>query len=240
MRRVFISPDWINVNKVSFSPKFMQRPAMLDLGSGDHLIVLDNSGWEHEVMLASVGDDGAEAQVVSKTLAAGERRTKISLCQGLVPPSRFAEIVRRGTELGIVEFVPMACDRCAIPDLDTFDEPMLGEWREMVIAVSEKTGRGRLPQVRPAILFDTALERVTRRGTSLIVWEGAGSQDIHAVTEAKPFSISLLAPPPDGFTAQEVDRASQRGVIPVRPPFDPVGGTPAGLLISQAIFEQLG
>ncbi|MFQ5594396.1 MAG: RsmE family RNA methyltransferase [Anaerolineae bacterium] len=240
MRRQFIPPDWIDVDKVSFPPEFIHQPAMLGLGTGDHLIVLDNSGWEHEVTLTKVGDDVALAKVVRKSLAAGERRTKISLYQGLVSPEGFAEILRSGTALGIVEFVPVACDRSEVPDLDTFDESMLARWREMLLNVAQESERGRLPQVRPATLFDAALERVTRRGTSLIIWDGADSQDIRAVTEDKPFSIRLLAPPPDGFTAQEVDRALQRGVIPVRPPFDPVGGTPAGLLISQAIFEQLG
>lgn len=240
MRRQFIPPDWIEVDTVSFPREFMQQPTMLGLGTGDRLIVLDNSGWEHEVTLTRMGGDVTLAQVVRKTLAAGERRTKISLYQGLVPSKSFAEILRRGTALGIVEFVPVACDRCEVPELDAFDESMLTRWREMMLAVAEETARGRLPQLRPAILFDTTLEHVTRRGTSLIIWEGDGSQDIRAVTEDRPFSICLLAPPPDGFAPQEVDRARQRGVIPVRPPFDPVGGTPAGLLISQAIFEQLG
>lgn len=240
MRRIFIPPEWIAIDRVSFPPEFARRLVMLGLGDGDHLIVLDNSGWEHEAVLRTVGDRGAVAQVVKKVLAAGERRTKISLCQGLVPPGDFAEIVRRGTELGIVEFVPMACDRSAVPDLDTFDEPMLDEWREIIVSVSERAERGRLARVRPAILFDTALERVTRRGTPLMIWDGADSQDVRTVAEGRPFSIYLLAPPPDGFTRREVDRARQRGVIPVRPPFDPLDGTPTGLLVSQAIYEQLG
>ncbi len=240
MRRVFIPPDWIEVDRVSFPPEFASRLAALGLGAGDHLIVLDDSGWEHEVTLTKIGGGVAVAQVLKKRLASGERRTKISLYQGLVPPDLFAEILRRGTGLGIVEFIPVACDRCEVPDLDTFDEPMLETWRQMILNVSQETERGRLPRVGPAILFDAALERVTRRGTSLIVWAGKGSQDVRVVTEDRPFSIHVLAPPPDGFTPREVERAYQRGVIPVRPPFDPVGGTPVGLLISQAIFEQLG
>lgn len=240
MRRVFISPDCIELDKVTFPPEFTRRLTMLRLGRGDHLIVLDNSGWEYEVALTRVGDGAAVGHVVEKTLVAGERRTKISLYQGLVPPDDFEEILRRGTKLGIVEFVPLACDRCEVPDLHTFDESMLKGWREMIVAVSEEAKRGRLPRLGPAVFFDAALDRVTRRGTSLIIWEGEGSQDILTLTEDKPFSIHLLAPPPDGFTPREVDRASQRGVIPVRPPFDPFGGTPVGLLTSQAIFEQLG
>jgi 16S rRNA (uracil1498-N3)-methyltransferase len=240
MHRLFIPADWIKVDKVSFPPEFAHRLARLGLGSGDHLIVLDNSGWEHEVTLTQAVAGATLAHVVKKTLAVGERRTKISLYQGLVPPDPFAEILRHGTAMGLVEFVPVACDRCEVPDLDAFDEPMLAKWREMIVTISEETERGRLPRVGPAILFDAALERITRRGISLIIWDGEDSRDIREVTEDRPFSIHLLAPPPDGFTPREIDRARQRGVIPVRPPFAPPDGTPAGLLVSQAIFEQLG
>jgi 16S rRNA (uracil1498-N3)-methyltransferase len=178
--------------------------------------------------------------VVHKRLAAGERRTKISLYQGLVAPSVFELILRRGTELGIVEFVPIACDRCQMPDLGTFDEAMLEAWGEDIVGVAQETDRGRLPRLRPATLFDAGLDQATRRGTALIIWEGEGSRDVRWVTDEKPFSIHLLSPPPAGFTSGEVDRAEQHGAVPVRPPFDPTGDTPVGLLTSQAIFEQLG
>lgn len=240
MRRLFISSDCIQVDKVRFPAELVHRLTRLGLRQGDHLIVLDNSGWEHEVTLIEVGSRMALGHVVKKTLAAGERRTKISLYQGLVSPDKFAEILRQGTQLGIVEFVPMACDRCEVHDVGTFDEPMLKEWREMIVGVAEDARRGRLPLLRSAILFDAALNRVTRRGTSLIIWQGEDSQDIRSVTEGRPFSIHLLAPPPDGFTPREVDLASHHGVIPIRPPFDPFGRRSASLLVSQAIFEQLG
>ncbi len=240
MRRLFIPPDWIEIDRVSFPSDFAQHLATLGLRPGDHLIVLDNSGWEHEVVLTRNGDEATVGQVVKKTLAEGERRTKISLYQGLVTPYEFEVILRRGTELGVVEFVPVACDRCEVPGLNAYDDQMLEDWREIIASTAEEAERGRLPRLEPALLFDAALERATRRGTALIIAEGEGGRGIRSIMEDNPFSVHILAPPSTGFTSREVDRASRRGVIPVRPPFDPAGDTPAGLLTSQALFEQLG
>ena len=239
MRRLFVPPDWIEIDKVVFPLDFSRHLTSLGVRPDDHLIVLDNSGWEHEIVLTRSGETTV-GQVVQKAVAKGERRTKITLYKGLVSPGEFEEIVRRGAELGIVELVPIACDRCEVPSLDAYGETMLEHWREMVLTVSQETERGRLLQIEPAMLFDTALDRATRRGTALIVWAGEGSQDLHSVIEEKPFSIHLLAPPSTGFTPREVDRASRRGVIPVHPPHDPSGETPPGLLASQALYEQLG
>jgi 16S rRNA (uracil1498-N3)-methyltransferase len=240
MRRVFIPPAWIHVGNVAFPAGFGRRLAALGLDAGSHMIVLDDTGWEYEVEFTHVASDGASAQVVHRRLAAGERRTKISLYQGLVSPQLFELILRRGTELGIVEFVPIACDRCQMPDLGTFDEAMLEAWGEGIVRAAEATERGRLPRLRPATLFDAGLDQATRRGTALIIWEGEGSRDIRMVTGDRPFAIHLISPPPAGFTASEVDRAERHGAVAVRPPYDPAGDTPVGLLTSQAIFEQLG
>lgn len=239
MRRLFIPPDWIEIDRVTFSPDFTHRLTGLGLESGDHVIVLDNSGWEHEVVLTE-NNETMVGRVAKKTLAAGERRTKISLSQGLIAPYEFEKVIRRGTELGIVEFVPIACDRCEVPGLNAYGEVMLNDWREMIVAVSEEAERGRLPQIESAVLFDAAVDRATRRGTALIIADGEESQDVREAIADRPFSIHVLSPPPTGFTAEEVDRASRRGVLSVRPPLDPDGETPIGLLVSQAIFEQLG
>lgn len=240
MRRVFIPPAWINIDRVEFPVGFGRRLAALGLHAGSQVVLLDDTGWEYEVELIKFENSGALGQVVHKRLAAGERRTKISLYQGLVALPVFELILRRGTELGIVEFVPIACDRCQVPDVGTFDEAMLEAWGEDIVRVAEETERGRLPRLRPATLFDAGLDQATRRGTALIVWEGEGSRDIRWLANEKPFSIHLLSPPPAGFTAGEVERAERHGAVPIRPPFDPLGDTPVGLLTSQAIFEQLG
>lgn len=240
MHRLFIPPNCIEVNEVSFPPEVVSRLSALELSPGDHLIVLDDSGWEHEVILTEMDDRFAVGRVVKKTLAAGERRTKISLYQGAMPPEDFEEVLRLGTQLGIVEFVPVVCERCELPDPGLFGEAALARWREIITPVAEQTLRGRLPRVRPAISFDAALERMMLPGKPLIVWDSQDGQDVEAVIQDKPFSIHLLAPPPDGFTPQEVERAIGQGIIPVRPPFDLLNEMPVGLLTCRDIFNQLG
>ncbi len=240
MRRFFIPPEWIEVDRVTLPLEFVDRLTTLGLRVGDPFIVLDDSGWEYEVILTAAEDDAGQAQVVRRGLAPGERRTKIGLYQGLLPPGEFAEILRVGTQIGVVEFVPVITARSQVAEGEAFGEANMARWSEMITTVAAETGRGRLPRLRPAELFEAALDRVARWGTSLMIWEGEGSHELDVVLEERPFSIHLFAPPPDGFTPEEAERALQRGVTLVHPPFDPLGQAAVGITTCRLIFESLG
>ncbi len=84
----------------------------------DRVIVLDDSGWEQEVVLVHLGPDRVVGPVAEKRLAHGEPRTKISLYQSVLKGQRFELVLQKGTELGVVEFVPVISSRCILSGLD--------------------------------------------------------------------------------------------------------------------------
>ncbi|HID88033.1 MAG TPA: 16S rRNA (uracil(1498)-N(3))-methyltransferase [Anaerolineae bacterium] len=236
MRRFFISPQWLRDDDVSLPASFARRLLVLGLGVGDQVVLLDDHGWAYQVELMALARDGAVGRVVGRSLAGGERRTKITLYQGLMQPRAFATLLRKGTELGLVEFVPLITDRCTIASLDSFKEERLASWRKVIQETAERAGRGRLPRLQPAMLFDSACDRASRSGLSLILWKEAEAQ-LGSVLQHRPFSIHLFAGPPMGFTAEEVDRARGYGVIPVS--LGPVRARTTGLTASRIIFDRL-
>lgn len=236
MRRFFISPQWLRDDGVALPASFARRLLALGLGVGDQAVLLDDWGWAYQVELTALAKDGAVGRVVGRSLAGGERRTKITLYQGLMRPRPFATLLRKGTELGLVEFVPLITDRCTIASLDSFREERLASWRKVIRETAERAGRGRIPRLRPAMLFDPACDRAGRSGLSLILWKEAEAS-LESVLQHRPFSINLFAGPPAGFTAQEVDRARGYGVIPVS--LSLVRAGTAGLTASQIILDHL-
>ena len=50
---------------------FHQLRNVLRLKAGDHIIALDNSGWEYEVELAEMGRDKVKGKILSKTIEIG-------------------------------------------------------------------------------------------------------------------------------------------------------------------------
>jgi 16S rRNA (uracil1498-N3)-methyltransferase len=236
MHRFFISPQWLEDDGVTFPAFFARRLLTLNVGVGERAVFLDNCGWAYQVELTALDKDGALGRVVGRSLAGGERRTKITLYQGLMRLRAFTSLLRKGTELGLVEFVPLIADRCTVASLDRFQEDRLANWQQVIQETAEKSGRGCIPRLQPAMLFDSACDRAARRGLSLILWEEA-EDSLESVLGHRPFSINLFAGPPAGFTAQEVDRARGYGAMPVS--LGLVRAETAGLTASRIIFGQL-
>lgn len=209
---------------------------------GDRAIILDNSGWEHEVEISAVEEDRVVGLVVGKSLVASEPRTKVSLYQGMLEGKRFKSVLQRGTELGVVEFVPLICGRCVIADLGDISAARFRRWRGAIREAAERSGRGHLPDLQPAMLFPQACKQAGRRGLSVILCEGGVS--LHSVLRKKkrrsPFSINILVGPEEGFAPEEVEQARGYGLIPIALGPRILRAEMVGLVAATAILYELG
>jgi 16S rRNA (uracil1498-N3)-methyltransferase len=224
---------------------------------GDVIVVLDNSGWEIETQLVTVDRDEINGEVLRRRLAASEPRTKISLYQGVLRSKGFELALQKGTELGIVEFVPVIADRCVISDLDAVDKKRV-RWEWIIQEAAEQSRRGRLPALCPANLFPLSCERSRQSGgLALILWEG-DSQDPRATSGRlnlrqllqsppagsratwPPLTISLFVGPEGGFTREEIGLARKYGLVPVTLGPRILRAEVAGLVAAAAVLYELG
>ncbi len=247
MHRFFIPPEWINDQQVTLIEDVAhQIRHVLRMRPGDRLIVLDDSGWEREVELSRVTRNVVIGYVAEERLAAGEPRTKISLYQGVLKAQKFEWVLQKGTELGLVEFIPVVCERSLVGDLEDVDRK-LGRWQRIIREAAEQSGRGRLPVLRSAMLFTQSCQRATRSGgLALVPWEreqatslklaltaGAGGKD-------RPFSISLFIGPEGGLTPEEIQVARRYNAQPVSLGPRILRAETAGLVAASAILYELG
>ena len=256
MHRFFVSPDQLEGDKVTIAgPAVHHIRDVLRLRPGDDIVVLDNSGWEREAEIAEVGREQVVGRVLSRALATGEPRTKISLFQGVLKSSHFELVLQKGTELGIVEFVPLISQRCVIAGLDDVNKKMV-RWRRIVQEAAEQSRRGRLPNLQPAMIFSQACERAKRAGgLSLMPWEEEERVNLKLVFgkeqkkskgkktpsfPSRPFSINLFIGPEGGFTFTEVTLAQHYGIVSITLGPRILRAETAGLVTAAAILYELG
>lgn len=247
MHRFFVQPEQIQGHRVTLSGAIVhQIRNVLRLRPGDHILVLDNSGWEWQVELTEVSRSRAEGHTLGKSLARGEPRTKITLYQGVLKGNRFEFALQKGTELGIVEFVPVVSSRCVIADVDAVSKK-LARWRRIVLEAAEQAHRGLLPVIQPAMLFAAACERAgLSGGLSILPWEEAEAslksllREGNETAPSRPFSINLFIGPEGGFTAEEVNLAQRYKIHPVTLGPRILRAETAGLVAATAILYELG
>ena len=245
--RFFIPPEWIDEQQVTLvEGTAHQIRHVLRMRAGDRLIVLDDSGWEREVELIRLTKNVVIGHVVEERLATSEPRTKISLYQGVLKASKFEWVLQKGTELGLIEFVPAVCERSVVGDLEDVDRK-LGRWQRIIREAAEQSGRGRLPALRPATLFSQGCQRAMRAGgLALVPWEGEKTTSLKSALTAgeegedRPFSISIFIGPEGGLTREEIEAAQGYGVQPVSMGPRILRAETAGLAAASAILYELG
>jgi len=232
MHRFFVPPSWFQSDTLTLSGAVVhQIRDVLRLKPGDTIVALDDSGWEYQVRLTAVGHEQVSGQVERKMLPCTEPRAKISLYQSLLKGDRFEWVLQKGTELGVVEFVPMVADHCAIASVEDMGKTKLERWQRIILEAAEQSRRARLPRLQPPLLFAQACERARRADLTLLPWEGEQSRTLRsmlvdsccrapeisgrALLVHRPFSISIFIGPEGGFSSREVDLGRRYGIAPV-------------------------
>jgi 16S rRNA (uracil1498-N3)-methyltransferase len=244
VHRFFVSADWLKKEQVTVTGPLVHRLRnVLRLKAGDHVILLDNSGWEHEMEINTVSSQRIQGNVVHKSLATAEPRTKITLYQALLKLNKFEWVLQKGTELGLVGFVPVISERCVISNLEDISNTKMERWWRILMEAAEQSRRGRMPSLRATTLFSAACEETARGGLTLIPWEEESVQSLSSIlraAEQPPFSINLLIGPEGGFTPKEVSQARRYGAVPVTLGPRILRAETAGLVAATAIFYELG
>jgi 16S rRNA (uracil1498-N3)-methyltransferase len=256
MHRFFISPQCIDKERVAIEGKLVhQLRNVLRLQVGDHIVVLDDTGWEYEVSLERVSRDHVTG-VISEKRPSAEPGTKITLYQALPKSSKFEFIIQKCTELGVSCFVPLTCERCIA---EHPQDNRVERWQRIIIEAAEQSKRGRIPKLEPALPFEQACRSAT--GFSMLAWEGAVSDsddekgiktsglraalqpEIHrqeTISGEKPLAVNLFIGPEGGFSPLEVEFARGCGILPISLGKRVLRAETAGLVAASIILYEYG
>ncbi|UCG82065.1 MAG: 16S rRNA (uracil(1498)-N(3))-methyltransferase [Dehalococcoidia bacterium] len=239
MHRFFLPEDCINGQNVAIPGSLVHRlRRVLRLNAGDRILVLDNSGWEYEVELVSKDRGKLEGVVTNKALAEREPGTDITLYQALLKGHSFDLVLQKCTEIGVMGFVPMICERC-VPGKPTDNK--LDRWRSIILEAAQQSRRGRLPVLHDIMSFDKACKTVA--GAAILPWEGESAQSIGSVLKDLPktkgvHGISIFIGPEGGFSARELELARDCGITPISLGRRILRAETAGLVsIAVALYE---
>jgi len=240
LNRFFVPGDWIAPDKVLLKGEpAHQISHVLRLKPGDHISLLDNSGWEYEVELARVSGDLVEGRLVKKGLCPGEPEIKITLYQALLKADKFELVLQKGVELGISTFVPFLSERCVARKLAA---SKMARWQKIAQEAAEQSGRALLPFLQPVISFEEACKRAGK--PAILCWEEEKSFSLSAILKSASFqdlpALSLFIGPEGGFPPAEVDYARALGIIPVSLGHRILRAETAGLATTSAILYQQG
>ncbi len=186
---------------------------VLRLGVGDHIIVLDNEGWEYEVVLVAINKGQLTFEIIDKRQAHGEPQTRITLYQSMLARDKFEWLLQKCTEVGVWRFIPVITRRSLVRKSDTVGPAKLERWQRIITEAAEQSHRGLIPEIDRPIGFTECLSQLSEFDLALIASLDEDSKPLGKLMpdQVKPKNIALLIGPEGGFTDDEIKLACENG-----------------------------
>lgn len=136
-----------------------------------------------------------------------EAALKLTLAVPLLKGDKFSEVVRRGTELGAVRFVPLLTARC---DVKVLSENKLTRYRRVAKEAAKQSGRSVVPEVEP-------LRKLSKLdlGPLTLVAHPFAATTLQEVMELDAGSdeeeVTLVTGPEGGLSEHEIESLTEKG-----------------------------
>lgn len=167
------------------APDDVKHARALRLAPGEHIAVVDAAQDYFECRVEDLSD-GRMAVAIARHGGASEQRARITVLQGLAKGEKMDTVIRQGTELGVSEFVPLACERSVVQLDEKRAAKKTERWRAVAKSAAMQSGQPRIPQVHKPQTVQEACARLADATAVLIFWEQAdGSAKLaDALTDA--------------------------------------------------------
>ena len=214
MHRFFLTDTPIQpAALVDLTPIVHQLRAVLRLGVGDRVVLLDNRGGAFLTEIRALDRQPAQGAVLEALAASGEPTVAVTLFQCSLKADKFEWVLQKGTELGVTRFVPVVSRRSVVRPVAALAKKA-ERWQAILREAAEQCGRGRLPELAEPVEFADAVAMAEALTSRFLPWEEAamGSRSLGSVLDPKKDrDVSLLIGPEGGLDPAEVALAQAAG-----------------------------
>ena len=180
---------------------------VLRVKPGARVRAFDGSGLEAAGEVSQVDELSVTLYLGAPQPSDVEAALKLTLAVPLLKGDKFSEVVRRGTELGAVRFVPVLTSRC---DVKVLSDNKLTRYRRVATEAAKQSGRSVVPEVG-------SLRKLSGLdlGPRTLVAHPLASATLREVMRSDIASdggeVTLVTGPEGGLTEQEVESLIERG-----------------------------
>ena len=182
----------------------------LRMRPGEALTLCDGRGTDYPCEIVRLEGETAYCRVLAVEACRTEPGLSVTLIQSLPKADKMELVIQKAVELGVAEVVPMLSARCVSrPDAAALKKKT-ERWQKIALEAAKQSGRGIVPQVKPAVDFRTAVGNAAGAGEILFFYERGGENLLRLVTPEWK-KISIIIGPEGGFEDGEVEFAKAAG-----------------------------
>lgn len=182
---------------------------VLRVKPGQPVRAFDGAGLEAEGVVVEAEPARVLLELGEPAPSAAEATLALTLGVPLLKADKLSEVVRRGTELGVVRFQLLLTRRC---DVRAFSANKFDRLGRVAAEAAKQAGRA----VVPAVARPVPLEELPLPPLTLVAHPGAGATLREALPPEVPAEALVVTGPEGGLEDREVDELVERGAKAVR------------------------
>lgn len=187
---------------------------VLRLTEGTKIIINDCMGNEYLCNIDEITKAQVRATIIEKIEEFNESPLEVTLYQGIPKAQKMDLIVQKGTELGVLKFVPVVTKRVDVKLKGEFKK--LDRLNRIVLEAAKQSKRSIIPKVYEPIEFSKVINKIKDVDLFLVPYENAEDfgvksvlKDIKNLESIK--KIGIFVGPEGGFEELEIDDLKKSG-----------------------------
>ena len=179
-----------------------QARNVLRLKTGDELILCDGKMNEAVAKILLLAKDKAELEILETIKNKNESENHVNLYCSILKKENFELAVQKAVEVGVKEIIPIITARTVKLGLNH------ERLNKIIKEAAEQSGRGVLPKLDEAIIFDEALKLAKENDLNLFFQVGYPPLG-HSMSKFK--KVGVFIGPEGGWEEEEIEKAQSNG-----------------------------
>lgn len=208
MQRYFINNEQINNNLITIIGEDVHHiKTVMRMRTGEEVMACTEE-YCYLCEIELISNDIVRLHIKETIKENNELPVEVSIAQGLVRREKTEEVIRRITELGACEYIPVVMKRSVVKA----NNEKLDRWGRIVKEASEQSHRNKLLKISSSISLKDLIKRKDEFDLCLFAHFDGESKDLNYYINNKEIKkILVLVGPEGGFDQTEVDLLKSSG-----------------------------
>lgn len=215
MPKFFVDDNQIEGSRISITGEDVNHITnVLRLKKDDCILVCDKqNSITYNSKIEEILKEKVVCKIENEIAEQVESNVKVSIFQGLPKADKMEYIIQKCTELGAVEFIPVALKRCIVKLNGKDEVKKIERWQKIAEVASKQSGRDMIPNVKNVITINKLKEEIEKFDLFIVAYEAEKEVTLKQILQAnrdrilekENSKIGVVIGPEGGIDKQEID-----------------------------------
>lgn len=219
MHHFFTDPSQVRDDKIFIEGTDVNHMKnVLRMRPKEQVQISDQSGWNYLCELEAFEEKQARFRILETQRSQNELKSRLYLFQGLPKSDKMELIIQKAVELGVYEVIPVATHRAVVKLDEKKAAKKIARWNAIAEGAAKQSGRDVIPTVKNVMTLGEALAYAADLDLLLMPYEDEEGMEktrrvINGIRQGQ--SVGIFIGPEGGFEEAEVQKAQEKGAVPI-------------------------